>query len=109
MSNFFESEFVKSELVEISELQNKIYEKIFDFPSLSQEEMLNHISLVEKLIEKQKVLYTHMTLSDDPEAKCMKDQIIKSAEMMGFDEDLYMVLDNMEKILQNTKEQVDHP
>jgi hypothetical protein len=39
----------------------------------------------------------------------MKDQIIKSAEMMGFDEDLYMVLDNMEKILQNTKEQVDHP
>ena len=107
MSNFFESEFVKSELIEISELQNQIYKKIFNFTSLPKEEKLNHICLMEKLIVKQKILYTRMSLSEDPEAKSMIEKIIKSTQMLGFNEDLQLVLDHMHQLLQSTKEQVD--
>ena len=36
--SFFDSEFVRSEMVEISELQEDIYGNVFKFPSMSKEE-----------------------------------------------------------------------
>lgn len=107
MNKFFESEFVKDELSDIADLQKKIFEKIFKFFSLSQEEKLNHISLLKKLIEKQKILYTCMCSSDDPNAKEMQNKIIESAETLGFSENILEILDHMEKIIENNKKQVD--
>jgi len=48
-----------------------------------------------------------MSLSEDPEAKSMMEKIIKSTQMLGFNEDLQLVLDHMHQLLQSTKEQVD--
>ena len=48
-----------------------------------------------------------MSLSEDPEAKSMIEKIIKSTQMLGFNEDLQLVLDHMHQLLQSTKEQVD--
>ena len=69
MSNFFDSEVVRSEMVEISEIQEQIYGSVFKFPYMNKDDKINHINLLEKLLEKQKVLYTILTLSDDPQAK----------------------------------------
>ena len=41
------------------------------------------LRFLKDLIEKQKILYTRLSLSDDPEAKKMKENIIESASMMG--------------------------
>ena len=40
-----------------------------NFPKKNQVEKLFHVSLLEKLIEKQSILYTRLSLSDDPAAK----------------------------------------
>ena len=81
--SFFNSEVVRAEMTEIQELQEEVYGNVFKFPSMDKEEKKFHVSLLEKLIDKQRILYTRLSLSDDPEAKQMKDNIYESAKMMG--------------------------
>ena len=80
---FFQSPVVRAEMAEISELQEEVYSNVFKFPSMTKEDQLYHVEILTKLIEKQKILYARVSLSDDPEAQKMKDNIIESASMMG--------------------------
>ena len=107
--NFFDSEMVRAELTKISELQEDIYRNVFKFYEMDKEGKINHVNLLQQLLEKQRVLYTRMSLSDDPEAKEMKDKIIDSAKMMGLEEgmDLSYMFGNMEKPLESLKEEID--
>ena len=81
--SFFQSPVVRAEMAEISELQQEVYSNIFKFPSMKKEDQLYHVDILTRLIEKQKVLYARLSLSDDPDAKKMKDNILESASMMG--------------------------
>jgi hypothetical protein len=107
--SFFRSEVVRAEMTEIAELQEQIYGNVFKFPTMSKEEKLEHVEVLEKLLEKQKVLYTRMSLSDDPEAKEMKKRVTESAIMMGMPKgtDMNIILNNMSKMLESMKEQID--
>jgi hypothetical protein len=107
--SFFNSEVVRAEMSEISELQEDVYQNVFKFPSMSKEDKLKHVELLEKLLDKQKVLYTRLSLSDDPEAIEMKQRIIQSASMMGLppNVDMNMILNNMSKMLEVMKNQID--
>ena len=107
--SFFKSEVVRSEMTEIAELQEYIYGNIFKFPTMTKEEKLEHVEVLEKLLEKQKVLYTRLSLSDDPEAIEMKHRVMESAVMMGMPKgtDMNIILSNMSKMLEVMKEQID--
>jgi|TARA_Y100000589_G_scaffold207182_1_gene195391 hypothetical protein len=109
--SFFDSDVVRAEMTEISELQEDVYRNVFSFPSMNTEEKFFHISMLEKLIDKQKVLYTRLSLSDDPEAKQMKEKIIESAMMMGLPKggDMNVVFNNMSKMLFVMRQQIDNP
>ena len=107
--SFFDSDVVRAEMTEISELQEDVYRNVFKFPSMNKEEKLFHVQMLERLLEKQKVLYTRLSLSDDPEAKQMKNRIIESAVMMGLPEgtDMTVIFNNMSKMLKVMKDQID--
>ena len=107
--NFFSSDVVRAEMTEIAEMQEEVYSNIFKFPTMTKDERLEHVELLERLIEKQKVLYTRMSLSDDPEARMMKDRIVESAMMMGMPQgtDMNIILNNMSKMLEMMKQQID--
>lgn len=107
--SFFESDVVRAEMTEISELQDDVYRNVFKFPSMNMEEKLFHVQMLERLLEKQKVLFTRLSLSDDPEAKQMKDKIIESATMMGLPEgtDMTVIFNNMSNMLNVMKDQID--
>ena len=109
MSDFFDSEVVRAEMTEISELQEDIYQNVFNFPKMNQEEKLFHVSLLERLIEKQRILYTRLSLSDDPAAKKMKENITDSAKMMGLpaDTDMNTIFGNMIRMLDVMRKQID--
>lgn len=106
--SFFKSEFVQKELEEISRLQEEIYTKIHSFATMNKEDKLIHVELLEDLLNKQRVLYTRMSLSDDPDAVMMKKNIIQQAEMLGFppDTDIAYVFGNMTKIIENMKSSI---
>jgi hypothetical protein len=106
--SFFNSEFVRSELSEIAELQESIYKNVFDFYRMDKDQQIGHVNSLQKLLEKQRILYTRMSLSDDPEAKEMRKRIIESAKMMGLQEgvDINFMFSNMEKLLEKMKSEI---
>ena len=108
--SFFESDVVRAEMTVISELQDDVYRNVFNFPKMNRQEQLFHVGLLEKLIDKQKVLYTRLSLSDDPEAKKMKQNILDSAQMMGLPSgaDMNMIFNNMSRMLDVMKQQIDN-
>ena len=107
--SFFKSEVVRAEMAEISEMQEEIYKNVFEFPSMSKEQKLSHVELLDKLLNKQKVLYTRLSLSDDPEAKEMKSRISESASMMGLptNVDMNVIFNNMSKMLEAMRQRID--
>ena len=107
--SFFNSEVVRAEMTEILELHEEVYGNVFKFPSMDIQEKKFHVALLEKLIDKQRILFTRLSLSDDPEAKQMKDNIIESAKMMGLPDgtDMNVVFNNMAKMLEVMKDQID--
>jgi hypothetical protein len=107
--SFFNSEVVRAELTKIQELQDSVYLNIFTFTAMSKEKKLKHIEMLEELLDKQKILYTRLSLSDDPEAKEMKERILDSAKTMGLppDVDMNVVFGNMSKMIIVMKDQID--
>jgi len=109
MSAFFNSDVVRAEMAEIQELQEEIYTNVFKFPTMSKEDQLYHVEILERLCEKQKVMYTRLSLSDDPEAKEMKKNIIAGASQMGLptNVDMNILFANMNNMVSMMKKQID--
>lgn len=109
--SFFDSDLVRSEMTKISDLQEEIYKSVFSFYTMSKDEKLKHIEKLEELIDVQKVLYMRLSLSDDPEALKMKEQILLSAEMMGMPKgaDMNVLFKDMSKMVDLMKNQLDAP
>ena len=108
--SFFDSEVVRAEMAEVSELQEEVYNNVFKFPSMSKEDKKYHVNILERLLDKQRVLYTRLSLSDDPEAKKMKDQIIEGATSMGLPAniDMNLFFKNMNEMVEIMKQQIDN-
>jgi hypothetical protein len=109
MSEFFQSDIIQEELSEINQIQEKIYGSLLAFSSMTREEKLEHIDLLTTLLEKQRVMYTRLSLSDDPKAVEMKENLRKSVTMMGFPPDTNMqsLFDSMNATIKSLRNYVD--
>tara|TARA_X000000368_G_scaffold80869_1_gene60674 strand:- start:6746 stop:7084 length:339 start_codon:yes stop_codon:yes gene_type:complete len=109
--SFFDSEIVRAEMAEIHELQEEVYNDVMKFPYLNDSEKLFHIEQLSKLIDKQKIVYARLSLSDDPDAKKMKDEIIESASIMGLPKnvDISTMFNQMSQMVDLMKSQLDIP
>jgi|TARA_Y200000002_G_scaffold361618_1_gene347880 hypothetical protein len=107
--SFFDSEVVRSEMAEIQELQEEVYTNVFKFPMMKKEDQRYHVEILERLCDKQKILYTRLSLSDDPEAQKMKDKIIQGAASMGLPQsvDMNSLFTEMGQVVQKMKDQLD--
>jgi hypothetical protein len=109
MSNFFDSDIIQDELKEINKLQEEIYGSILTFGMMTREDKLEHIEKLQVLLEKQRVMYTRLSLSDDPEAVEMKENLRKSVALMGFppETDMSILFKSMDKTIESLKQFVD--
>jgi hypothetical protein len=109
MSDFFKSEIIREELNEINRLQEKIYGSLLAFSAMSRDEKLEQIETLTTLLEKQRVMYTRLSLSDDPKAIEMKENLRKSVSMMGFppETDMQTLFDSMNATIKSLKEYID--
>ena len=76
---------------------------------MNREDKLEHIEMLSELLEKQRVMYTRMSLSDDPEAVKMKNELLKSVELMGFPDgtDVSILFNGMSQTIEKLKEHID--
>lgn len=106
---FFDSDIVKTEMEEIADLQQQVYENVFKFPSMTTQEKIEHINVLENLLDRQKIIYTRLSLSDDPEAIEIKNKIVESARMMGMPPhvDMNVIFNNMSMVIDRMKQHLD--
>jgi hypothetical protein len=106
--SFFESDIIKGEIDSINYLQERLYASMFNFYTMDKNQKLEHVGILESLLEKQKILYTRIKLSDDPKAVEMKNNIRTSAASMGLPEnvDMTVLFDNMEKMVEKMKDRI---
>jgi len=107
--SFFDSDIVRAEMTEVQELQEEVYDNLMKFPYMNNADKAYHIEILEKLIGKQKIVYTRLSLSDDPDAKKMKEEILQSASMMGLppNVDMSMVFNQMSQMVSLMKQKLD--
>ena len=56
---------------------------MMSFPALSPQKQYEYFEVLMTLIEKQKIFYTRLSLSDDPEAKEMLKSMKDGAVLLG--------------------------
>ena len=110
MSEFFNSNIIKEELMAINRLQESIYNSAFNFDELDRDDQLDHIDDLTELLEKQRVMYTRLALSEDPQAKVMKGELEKSVQLLGFPEgtDISVLFSGMNKTIESLKSKIDY-
>ena len=109
MSDFFKSDIIQEELKEINRLQEEIYGSVLTFGVMDRETKLDHIEKLQSLLEKQRVMYTRLSLSDDPEAVEMKENLRKSVALMGFpaETDVQVLFHSMTETIESLKKYLD--
>ena len=105
MSKFFDSEIIQESLEEINDLQQEVYTNVMHLGSMDSDERMEHIDNLELLLEKQKIMYTRLSLSDDPTAMEMRKNLEKSVRLMGFPQgtDILQIFDAMAKTIDKLK------
>ena len=75
---------------------------------MSRETKLEHIEKLELLLEKQRVMYARLSISDDPQAVEMKDNLRKSIELLGFppETDMNLLFSSMNKTIESLKQYI---
>ena len=81
---FFQSEVVQKELNQMQELYMEI-NKMGLMLNLSQKR--EQLDKMLRLIELQQTMYMRVTLSDDPDAKQLVEQVKNAASMLGMPKD----------------------
>ncbi len=98
MSNFFQSELVRGDIQEMAALQEFCFRSVTNLALLNKERKLEYFEALRKLIDKQKIFYTRLSLSDDPEAKMVIENMKQSIVMLGADPKL-TILDMFDDLL----------
>jgi len=110
MSKFFESSIIREEMEDIFNIQKELYEVIMTFGSMNDHEKLEHMKKLKMLLNKQEIMWTRLSLSDDPEAMEMKEKIRMTSAAMGFkDADMNVIFKNMRTTLDNLAKNLDTP
>lgn len=109
MSSFFESEIVKESMKEMEELQRQIFLQVFELPYSSSSEKKEYVELIREFLEKQRILFFRMSLSNDPEAQEIKEQILESIKILGFsqNEDINEFFSSMENSINEIEKSLD--
>ena len=110
MGDFFKSDIIRDELTAINDLQSVIYNAQGNYDSLERDEKIEHIENLTELLERQRVMYTRLSLSEDPDAIRMKEELIKSVTILGFPPgtDISILFSGMSQTIEALKEKIDY-
>ena len=101
MTEFFRSAQVRASLSELAEIQDDLAHTMSNPRILSDDEKKDYVKKLKLFLEKQKLFFFRVSLSDDPEAVQVKEHILDTAQMFGFKE-----MTGMDKFFQQLDETI---
>jgi hypothetical protein len=107
MSRFFDSEMVRESIIELDAIQQKLFEQVLNLSFYDKNGKKEHLDLMKKFLEKQKLFIFRLSLSDDPEAIEMKNRILDSAQLFGLGkngtvDEFFKILESQIEYLEKT-------
>lgn len=107
MSRFFDSDMVRKSIMELDELQTKLFEQVLNLSFYDKNGKKEHLELMKEFLEKQKLFIFRLSLSDDCEAIELKERILESARLFGLGKDgtveeFFKILESQIEYLEKT-------
>ena len=108
MSKYFQSELVRGDIQEMAALQEFCFRSVTNLALLNKEAKMDYFEALRKLLEKQKIFHARLSLSEDPEAKQVAENMKQAVIMLGGDsnldirsmfDDLLQKIDKFEEIV----------
>ena len=109
MTEFFKSAQVRAALAELAEIQDDLAHTMANPRVLGAEERREYVRKLKLFLEKQKIFFFRVSLSEDPEAVQVKEHILDTAQMFGFNEmdGMDKFFEQMDKTLAGLESQLD--
>ena len=110
MSGFFKSDMVQDSIAELTKLQQQLVVESPYLPMMNYDQKRQHLDILKQFLEKQKLFFFRISLSDDEEAIEMKERLMDAAKMFGVDDEIdcmdafFKKLDSTIKDLESTIE-----
>lgn len=106
--SFFKSEIVQDEIENISKLGMAISENVLLFPSLSDSEKTKKVDILQEMLDRLRLFYARLSLSEDTEAKEMKERINACAVLMGAESEgnINEAFDNIQYLIDRMREEL---
>jgi len=104
---FFENERVRDEVIYLQETFAQLQRVATDFPYMEHDDKKDFLEECMDLIDKQKIMYTRISLSDDEDAQEMKRQMDNLSKIFGSNCGLLPVLNSMEEKMKGFRRQLD--
>ena len=83
MSDFFKSDQVQNSIMELTMLQQQLATEMPYLPRMNYNQKVEHLTTLKTFLEKQKLFFFRISLSDDPNAKEMQERLMDAAKMFG--------------------------
>ena len=76
---------------------------------MEKDERMENVEKLQTLLNKQQIMYTRLSLSDDPQAVEMKENLRRSVGLMGFppETDIYNLFNSMNATIQSLRDHLD--
>ena len=88
MNDFFESDQVQQTIMELTRLQQILVVESPYLPIMDDDQKREHLAILKEFLEKQKLFFFRISLSDDKEAIRMKKRLMDAAKMFGVDDEI---------------------
>ena len=88
MSDFFRSEQVQSTIAELTSLQQQLVMEMPYLPMMKPEQKKEHLRTLKSFLEKQKLFFFRISLSNDKDALEMKDRLMEATKMFGVNDEM---------------------
>ena len=104
---FFDSDQVRGTVMELEQLQQELTVDLMHLAEYGVEERREHLERLKTFLEKQKLFFFRVSLSDDPDALLIKEKVVEAAKMFGYSDadgmdKFFEQLDNTIKNLEKT-------
>ena len=103
MSDFFKSDQVQSTIAELTALQQQLVTEMPYLNMMKPEQKKDHLVTLKTFLEKQKLFFFRISLSNYKEALEMKQRLIDATKMFGVDNEM----DNMDAFFEKLNETID--
>ena len=110
MSEFFKSEVVQNTIAELSELQQRLAMEMPYLPRMNYNQKVEHLTTLKSFLEKQKLFFFRISLSDDKEAIEMKERLMDASKLFGVHDEINSMesfFHKLDKTIKELEESID--